>query len=117
MEYEISFLKALAITIVIETSVLVILFRTVYKEPKSGISLLIFTGIIASFSTLPYLWFILPIFIRTRLPYMITGEVMAIAIESIIIAVILRIKFFKALVTSFICNMSSFLIGLIINIT
>jgi hypothetical protein len=117
MEYEISFLKALLLTIVIETSVLFLLFKVFYKTLNISNWLLVLTGIVASFSTLPYLWFILPLFIKTKIFYVITSEISAILIESVIIWGLLRINYAKAIIVSVVCNMTSFLIGLLINLS
>jgi len=115
MEYEISFLKALLLTIIIETSVLFILFKVFFKSMNISNWLLLLTGILATFATLPYLWFILPLFIKTRLWYVIGSEAIAISIESIIILGLLRINYSKAFMVSLICNLTSYLIGLLIH--
>jgi len=115
MAYEITFLKALSLTIFIETTVLFLLFKALYKTTKVSNWILLLTGILATFATLPYLWFILPFFIKTKLWYIITSEVSAILIESLIIMGLLRTNYPKALLVSAICNTTSFLIGLLIN--
>ncbi len=114
MEYELNFLKALLFTISIETAVLFVFFKLFYRSLKIKNWLLILTGILTTFSTLPYLWFILPIFIHTKLLYTIISELSAILVESIIILGLLRIKYSKALIVSVTCNMSSFFIGLLL---
>jgi hypothetical protein len=116
MEYEIHFLKALLLTITIETAILFLLFKVFYKTLKVSNWILLLTGIVASFSTLPYLWFIIPLFIKTKISYIITCEISAVFIESIIILGLLRINYAKAIITSIACNMTSFLIGLLIKL-
>lgn len=111
----VNFLKALFITILVELIVLFILFRTKYKALNIKTYLLLAVGILASLSTLPYVWFVLPIFIKTNLIYIITSELSVIIIESLLIFGILRIDYKKALIVSIICNVTSFLIGLAIN--
>lgn len=76
---------------------------------------MLFTGIVASLATLPYLWFIFPMFLKTRLWYILISELTAAIAESVIIFGILRINYTKALLLSFACNMVSFGIGLLIN--
>jgi uncharacterized membrane protein len=115
MAYEITFLKALLLTIFIETTVLFTLFKIIYKAEKVNNWILLLTGILATFATLPYLWFILPFLIKTKLWYVISSEVSAILIESLIIMGLLRTNYPKALLVSVICNTASFLIGLLIN--
>ena len=114
MEHEISFLNALLLTILIETSVLFLLFKVIFKDTDASTQQLLLTGIIATFATLPYLWFIFPLFIHIKLWYVIICEVSAILFESVIILGILRINYLKAILISVICNSSSFLIGLLI---
>jgi hypothetical protein len=114
MDYEINFLKSLLFTISIETVVLFLLFKLPYKSLNINNKLLLLTGFLATFSTLPYLWFILPMVIKTKLYYTIISEVAAVLIESVIIMGLLRISYKKAISVSFICNMTSFLIGLLI---
>jgi len=114
MEYEMNFLKALLFTISIETAVLFVLFKLYYKSLKVKNWLLLITGIFTSFSTLPYLWFIFPIFIHSKLWYIIISELSAILVESVIILGLLKISYTRSLIVSVACNMSSFLIGLLI---
>ena len=114
MNYELMFLKALGFTIFIETLVLIGFFRWVVKLKDTGISRLLMTGLIASFATLPYLWFVLPKFIESQLWYIIIAESFAVLGETIIIGVLLRVKFRTAFLCSLTCNTISFLIGLLI---
>lgn len=111
MEYEFNFLKALLLTIAVETIVLYLLFYTVFKKEKPANWLLLLTGVVATLATLPYLWFIIPLFIQSKLWYPVVCESLAVIVESVIILGLLRVKYFKALVISLICNMASYLIG------
>jgi hypothetical protein len=115
MDYELLFLKSLLLTISIETVVLCLFFRFVVKLENSSIHRLVITGIIASMTTLPYLWFILSNYIDQRIWYVIIGESFAVLLETIIIGVILRVNLLKSFLSSLTCNMISFLTGLIIN--
>lgn len=114
MDYEWLFLKSLALTIFIETLVMVLYFRFIDCNKEIKISRLLLTGFIASFATLPYLWFIFPYFVHQKTGYAIVCESFAVFAEAIIIEAILRTKFLKSLLCSFACNTTSFLIGLII---
>lgn len=116
MIYEFIFLKALLLTISIETLVLYIIFRTIYRQTKISIVTILLTGIIASSATLPYLWFILPIIVKSRLLYHIIGESCAFIIESFIIWGFLKIKLTKSILVSAMCNLSSYLIGLFVKL-
>ncbi|PWB22854.1 hypothetical protein DCO46_16145 [Flavobacterium sp. HTF] len=109
------FLFALLITIFIETLVLFLFFKTRYKKLNISNKLLLITGLVTSFSTLPYVWFVFPTFIQSRIPYIIICESFAILVESFLIYKLLKIEYKKALFISIICNLISFSIGLLIN--
>ena len=117
MDYELTFLKCLVLTILIETIVLIIFFRLIVKTKEIEISKLLITGFVASFATLPYLWFIFPNYIDHTILYMLTGESFAVLVEAVIIGAILRVKFIQSFLCSLTCNMISFFIGLIISWT
>ena len=109
------FLQALLITILIETLLLFLLFKTKYKTLNISNNSLLFTGILASFSTLPFVWFVLPIYLQPNLSYLLVSESSVMIVESLIIYMILKIDYKKALVVSIVCNLVSFLGGLILN--
>ena len=114
MDYDLLFLKSLILTILIETVVLILIVRLVFRKNEISIFRLLFTGFIASFATLPYLWFVLPTYIVQKVWYIAIGESFAIVIESFIIFAILRIRFLTSLACSIACNLISFAIGLLI---
>jgi hypothetical protein len=115
MIYEYKFLLSLLFTIIVETIVLILVVRHVYTIDKSKISnsMLIFLGVFCSFATLPYLWFIIPLFIKSRFLFSLVGEILIVLIESIFYFLILRIDIKKAITISLICNLASFLFGLL----
>lgn len=114
MNYELLFLKSLFLTVFIETVILCLFFRFVVKIENTSIKRLIITGLIASLTTLPYLWFILPNYINQKIWYVIIGESFAVLFETLIIGVILRVNLLKSFLSSLTCNMISFLTGFII---
>ncbi len=114
VDYELNFLQALAFTVAIETIVLIVLIKTAFNKEKQPLYQLILAGIVASTATLPYVWFILPAFIHARILYIICAETWALIAETFIINGILRIKLLQSLAISFICNLISFSIGLLI---
>ncbi|MDD3787145.1 MAG: hypothetical protein PHO94_00435 [Petrimonas sp.] len=116
MDYEFLFIKSLILTISIEMVVLILFFRLIIKSEDISISRLISTAFIASFATLPYLWFVLPTYIDQKIWYVIIGESFAVLAETFIINAILKINVLKSFLISLTCNLISFLIGLIINI-
>ena len=113
--YEYEFLFSLIFTISIETVVLFYLIRFYFKMDKSQLSnpLLIFSGIICSMATLPYLWFIFPVFLKSRTMFMLIGEIYVALVEAVILSFLLRLEAKKALIASVACNVISFIFGLL----
>ncbi|TQD25872.1 hypothetical protein [Methanolobus vulcani] len=114
MLYEYLFLFSLFLTILIETSVLFLLVRYYFRIDAISNSLLLFVGIFSSFSTLPYLWFLLPQFINSYENLALIGEISVFVIEAVIYYFVLKVTLQRALILSFTCNLVSFLIGLMI---
>ncbi len=106
------FLKALAITVIVETIVLFLLLKFLFKKDfeRMKIHRIVFAGVIASSATIPYLWFILPRFLDSA-NYVYVGEFLIVLAETIILNQVLDLKIEKAFVLSLVCNVSSFLIG------
>ena len=61
-------------------------------------------------TSLPYLWFLVPVFVHTDLFWWI-GEGMVIAIEASIMAFVLRLSAKDAFLASGICNLASLSLG------
>ena len=116
MLYEYKFLISLLFTIFIETITLLIIIKFFFNKENKKITnpLLLFTGFLCSFATLPYLLFIIPLLIKTRIPYILLGELFVFIIEILILFFILRISYKKSIVISLVCNLLSFLLGLIL---
>lgn len=114
MNYEYLFLQSLLLTIVFETATLFMLFTTIFKTEKVKPLHILFCGWICSFATLPYLWFIAPLFLQTKVLYLTIGELSVTLLESVIIWGVLRISLRRAAIASFACNAISFLLGLLI---
>ncbi len=113
MLFETRFLVSLLLTVVIEIPILLISLKWLFKEKKNSIGYIILAGFLASALTLPYLWFVLPPFIKLNY-YIYVGEILVFLIESLIYYKILSIKFSRALIISFVANLVSFLAGLIL---
>jgi hypothetical protein len=105
------------LTVAVETAVLFLLLRTVYrtKVPRPGNVMVFAAGILASFATLPYVWFLVPYFAGSRITCVAFSEVFATAAEIPILCAILRIPPTRASVLSLACNLSSFGVGLLVN--
>lgn len=112
MNYERLFLLSLLITLIVEVPVVFLIGHYIYKISEKWN--IIFSGIISSVLTLPYFWFILPVFISNRTTYIIIGESTIIFVEALIYFKILKLKFSQAFLVSLIANIASILIGLIL---
>jgi len=113
MLYQTKFLISLFATLIIEIPALFLLLRFLYKNKKISLRKIIFVGFVASALTLPYLWFVLPPYILSNY-YVYFGEIFVFLIEVLIYNQLLELKFKDAIFISFICNLLSFVIGLII---
>jgi len=107
---------ALIFTIAIETITLLALIRLVLKVSAREIHAdrIIGVGILASALTLPYVWFVIPNCIPSRFWFVVTAELFALIIETIIYRKLLEFRWFMALTLSLVCNVLSFCIGLIL---
>jgi hypothetical protein len=112
MLLETNFLIALLITLIIEIVVIFLLLKTIFKSKLKNFKIF-FAGFVASTLTLPYLWFILPSFVDMRY-YILTGELLVIFVETIIYKEILGLNIKRAFLISFVANLTSFILGLLI---
>lgn len=111
---EMLFTASLLVTIVIETGVLFAVIRLLFKiaRTETPTSLLVFTGILASSATLPYLWFVLPHWIHSYWVLALVGEPAVWLAESVFYRFTLKIGFGRAMLVSFLCNGASYAAGL-----
>jgi hypothetical protein len=109
------FLKALLLTIAIETLVLFVLIRFWLKIPKTALSnaLLIFAGIYCSATTLPYLWLVLPCFLHSYGVFLVIGETLVFLVEAVFYYFVLKTGVVQSLAISFLCNVASLAAGLL----
>lgn len=116
MAYVLEFLKALGLTLLIELPLLLEVVTYLFKEknPHLNTPRLLATGTLATFSTLPYLWFVLPELINNYFLFLVVGEISVTLLESFIYTLALHLKFKNALLLSIICNLLSFGLGLLI---
>ena len=115
-QYEKDFISALLITILAEVVCFFVVIRSPYfKEIRKNDWVKILAVVaLATITTLPYLWFILPVFIPNKLWFHIIGEIGVVFIESLIFFLFFKIDYRKMLLLSFLCNLFSYLLGLII---
>jgi len=113
--YEQMFLYALFFTVAVETAVLFLCARILFKmkQKEASDALLLFCGIALSSATLPYVWFIFPMF-SSGTAYVALAETFAFAAEAIGYKFILKVGWKRAAALSFICNAASFLLGLLV---
>ena len=108
MTYETQFLLALTTTLLIEIPVAIILVKYIFKE-KIPFSRIIGIGILATALTIPYLRFIFAAYLDYR-TMAIVGEIFVFFMEAIIYRKLLPIKFKKAVLISFLANITSILV-------
>jgi hypothetical protein len=111
--YELHFLRAFGLTLGIETILLFGMLRWFYRLPANQISSgrLAMTGLLASGATLPYVWFLLPVWIKNFYLYTVLAEMFAVIAEAGIYRGMLRVSWTQAFGLSGICNLGSFGIG------
>ncbi len=106
MIYEYRFLLSLITTIVIEAIVLVL-----FLHKKRPLRRILFINGITSSLTLPYLWFIYPLFISNHFWYVLSGEIIVILIEAIMLKELLELHMREAFIISCVANLVSYVLG------
>lgn len=112
---ELGFPQAYVLTIAIETAMLFLVLRYILGRRYDAF-LIIRNSIIASSLTLPFVWFFFP---RIGLGYPVSlaiSELFAFGAESAAYRWLFpRMDWRDALIASFICNLASFMLGLMLN--
>jgi hypothetical protein len=116
MQYEIRFLWALVLTVVVEGAVIIAVLRFSPLLGKRKISWIrcIVAGSAPSFATLPYLWFILPLFLQVYPVRTIVGEITIVIVEAVLLRYLVNLKRQHAALLSFIANGVSVVAGLLV---
>ncbi len=110
--YETDFLYSLLLTVTVESIVIYALLFYFYKE-KRGLKNILLAGVLPSFATLPYLWFIFPIlFIGNHTLYVVIGELSVTLVEGFILQGVLQIGFKRAFILSIVANFCSYFVGI-----
>ena len=109
--YETRFLLALVTTWVIEIPVLVALLRYVFRDKALPLTKIIFTGVLCTALTLPYLWFVLPPYVDAAY-YLLIGECLVVLVEAVILNRLLGLGWKRAAICSVLMNAASFFLGL-----
>lgn len=113
MLYETRFLLALVTTWCIEIPVLFAIVRFVLRDKTLPAIRIVGAGALCTALTLPYLWFILPPYIDAA-QYIVVGEMLVFLVEAFILNRLLSLKPAAALACSFVMNLASFLLGLVL---
>ena len=100
------------LTILIETIILFVIAKLFRKKDKISNLRLIVVWILASTITLPLLRFVLPLFIKDGVEYIVIWELLVMLIEIFIIKFWLKVSRWKAILASVVCNLCSYLFGL-----
>jgi len=104
-----NFFQAWALTVGIETIILYFLFRKRYCT-----DIIARNSVLASTITLPLVWFVFTQFGLNQVVRIVISELFAIGVETYIYARLFQgLKARDAFIASLICNVSSFLVGLI----
>ena len=109
--YEVNFIYSLFLTIIIEGVVIYSLVSYFYKQELKTVDILSIT-LLPSFATLPYVWFLFPVFLRDNYTlYLWVAEFFVLIIEMFILSYLLKFSLKNALFLSFSANLISYLIG------
>ncbi|MDO8505195.1 MAG: hypothetical protein Q7S48_01270 [bacterium] len=112
IDYIHRFISSLTFTVVVETAVVLLLLWFIFKKREAGIKKIIFTGVFASFATIPYVWFVFP-YINSwpRQTSLLYSEPFAFLVEALIYRIFLKIDIRIALTVSLFANLASYLLG------
>jgi len=110
----VKFWIAWILTILIEILVLFAIVKLFFKKDKISNLRILLVGILASTITLPLLRFVVPLFIVDGVEYTVVWELLVTLIEVFIIKYWLKISWWKAILASVVCNLCSYLLGLLI---
>lgn len=116
MPYPLLFLEGLGLTISAEILMgwfLQRYFHRYFSFKIKGFRFYFFVGL-ASFMTVPYVWFVWPNLVPDRLWFLFLAETWVWIMEAIVYFFAFECKFKKALFFSLILNVFSFLLGLLI---
>lgn len=106
------FLTSLAFTVIVETLVIFLLSRYLFKDTKTPTWRIVFAGLFASFATIPYVWFVFPTVIHWTVNQgLIASESFAFIVEAIFYRVVLGTSLSRSILLSLIANAGSFFLS------
>lgn len=110
---ELSFVQAFSLTFIIETAILYLLLRDSQKTEK-----IIFNSFVANALTHPLVWFVFPsLAFSLGFGYLlqtVISELFAFFVEALVFILLFKMAPRQAAFVSFICNVVSFLVGLLL---
>lgn len=106
MSYGVYFLFSLLLTLLVEIPVLFVVARYLLRIKVKAKEIL-YWGCFVNFFSLPYLWFVFPLFISSP-NYIYIGECLVVVIEFVIFAKVLKINFSRSFVLALIANFTSY---------
>lgn len=112
MSYGMYFALSLLCTLAVEIPILFVLTRYLLKT-KIPAKEIFYWGAFVNFFSLPYLWFVLPLFIGSS-SYALVGESLVVLIETTIFVTVLKINIKKAFLISLVANLASYAVGVFI---
>jgi hypothetical protein len=112
MSYGFYFLLGLSLTLIVEVPTLFLTAKYLLKI-KIQTKEIIYWGVFVNLFSLPYLWFVLPLFITSH-NYILIGEILVVVIEMAILSKVLKINLKNAFILSLMANIASYLVGIIL---
>lgn len=111
------FLAYLLLTIIIETPVLYLIIRRFFHSGPAQVSpkRILLAGFLASFATYPYVWYVWPALLPDPDQALIAAELMVFLVEAVMLRAMLPLSLRQALMASFFCNMTTIILGSIMN--
>jgi hypothetical protein len=106
------FISSFVFTATIETLAVFLIIWVLLRRRDIKAGIVVFTGVLASFATIPYVWFVFPYMVTwTRAESFWYSEPFVFLIEAVIYRVYLKTNMQTALGISFIANALSYFIG------
>ena len=106
------FISSLVFTIVLETIIVFLLLRYVFKNTKVSTGRMIFGGLFASFATIPYVWFVFPSLLNwSRATSLWVSEPTVFVLEAIFYRSLFQTDWKTSFILSLVANVASYVLG------